>query len=55
MPTAIALVCTLKPGPAKSSSDKLAREVMNELDKLGGLQPRGGDLDGDRQIVVCFT
>jgi multimeric flavodoxin WrbA len=32
--TALALVCTLKPGPAKSSTDKLAREVLAELRKL---------------------
>ncbi|MEO8261395.1 MAG: NAD(P)H-dependent oxidoreductase [Pseudolysinimonas sp.] len=32
--TAVALVCTLKPAPAKSSADKLAREVLAELRKL---------------------
>ena len=32
--TALALVCTLKPSPAKSSTDKLAREVLAELRKL---------------------
>jgi multimeric flavodoxin WrbA len=32
--TALALVCTLKPAPAKSSTDKLAREVLAELRKL---------------------
>jgi len=33
--TALALVCTLKPSPAPSSSDKLAREVLAELDRHG--------------------
>ncbi len=33
--TALALVCTLKPSPAKSSSEKLAREVLAELEKHG--------------------
>ena len=28
---ALALVCSLKPSPAPSSSDKLAREVLDEL------------------------
>jgi multimeric flavodoxin WrbA len=32
--TALAIVCTLKPSPAKSSTDKLAREVLAELRKL---------------------
>jgi multimeric flavodoxin WrbA len=32
--TALALVCTLKPAPAKSSTDKLAREVLAELRTL---------------------
>lgn len=32
--TALALVCTLKPSPAASSTDKLAREVLAELRKL---------------------
>ena len=32
--TALALVCTLKPSPAKSSTDKLAREVLAELRAL---------------------
>ncbi len=29
--TAIALVCTLKPSPAESSSERLARQVLDEL------------------------
>jgi multimeric flavodoxin WrbA len=33
--TALALVCTLKPSPAKSSSEKLAREVLAALEKHG--------------------
>jgi multimeric flavodoxin WrbA len=33
--TALALVCSLKPSPAPSSSDKLAREVLAELDRRG--------------------
>lgn len=33
--TALALVCSLKPSPAPSSSDKLAREVLAELDRHG--------------------
>lgn len=33
--TAIALVCSLSPSPAKSSSDKLARQVLKELAGLG--------------------
>jgi multimeric flavodoxin WrbA len=33
--TALALVCTLKPSPAKSSSEQLAREVLGELEKHG--------------------
>ena len=33
--TALALVCSLKPSPAKSSSEKLAREVLAELNKHG--------------------
>jgi len=32
---AVALVCTLKPGPAPSSSAKLATEAMTELAKYG--------------------
>jgi multimeric flavodoxin WrbA len=32
---ALALVCSLKPSPAPSSSDKLAREVLAELGKHG--------------------
>lgn len=34
-PTALALVCTLKPSPAPSSSDLIARQVLGELEKLG--------------------
>jgi multimeric flavodoxin WrbA len=33
--TALALVCSLKPSPAPSSSDKLAREVLAELGRHG--------------------
>jgi multimeric flavodoxin WrbA len=33
--TALALVCTLKPSPAKSSTEKLAREVLAELKTHG--------------------
>ncbi|WP_350347916.1 NAD(P)H-dependent oxidoreductase [Agromyces sp. G08B096] len=33
--TAIALVCTLRPSPAPSSSEKLAREVLRELERHG--------------------
>jgi multimeric flavodoxin WrbA len=33
--TALALVCSLKPSPEPSSSDKLAREVMSELGRHG--------------------
>jgi multimeric flavodoxin WrbA len=32
---ALALVCSLKPSPAPSSSEKLAREVLDELGKHG--------------------
>jgi multimeric flavodoxin WrbA len=32
---ALALVCSLKPSPAPSSSDKLARQVLDELGKHG--------------------
>lgn len=39
-PTAIALVCTLKPSPAASSSEKLARELLDALAEHGV----GGDL-----------
>lgn len=34
-PTALVLVCTLKPSPAPSSSDLIARQVLAELDKHG--------------------
>jgi multimeric flavodoxin WrbA len=33
--TALALVCSLKPSPEPSSSDKLAREVLSELGRHG--------------------
>lgn len=33
--TALALVCSLKPSPEPSSSDKLAREVLAELERHG--------------------
>jgi multimeric flavodoxin WrbA len=33
--TALALVCTLKPSPAESSSDLLGRQVLAELADLG--------------------
>jgi multimeric flavodoxin WrbA len=33
--TALALVCTLKPSPASSSTEKLAREVLTELETHG--------------------
>lgn len=33
--TALALVCSLKPSPDSSSSDKLAREVLAELERHG--------------------
>jgi multimeric flavodoxin WrbA len=33
--TAVALVCSLKPSPAPSSSEKLAREVLAELSRHG--------------------
>ncbi|MGP3534670.1 flavodoxin family protein [Microbacterium sp. RD1] len=35
MVRALALNCTLKPGPAPSSTEKLLREVLSELDGLG--------------------
>jgi multimeric flavodoxin WrbA len=38
--TAVALVCTLKPGPQRSSTEKLAREVLDALAGHG----IGGDL-----------
>ncbi len=33
--TALALVCSLKPSPAPSSSEKLARQVLDELASHG--------------------
>jgi multimeric flavodoxin WrbA len=33
--TAVALVCSLKPSPADSSSELLAGQLMNELSKIG--------------------
>ena len=33
--TAVALVCTLKPSPAESSSELMASQLLAELDKIG--------------------
>lgn len=35
MTTALALVCTLKPSPAESSTELIARQVLDELEKQG--------------------
>ncbi|GHH38639.1 flavodoxin family protein [Lentzea cavernae] len=44
--TALALTCSLKPSPAPSSSDKIAREVLDELAAHG--------VEGDLVRVVDF-
>jgi len=44
--TALALTCTLKPSPAPSSSDKIARQVLDELAAHG--------VEGDVIRVVDF-
>ena len=44
---ALALVCSLKPSPAKSSSQLIAEQVLSQLGELGGHRQivRGVDLD----------
>ncbi|WP_067820654.1 flavodoxin family protein [Nocardia inohanensis] len=46
-PTALALVCTLKPTPAESSSDLIARQVLDQLAEhdIKGELVRVADLD----------
>ncbi|MFC9893775.1 flavodoxin family protein [Nocardia sp. NPDC127579] len=46
VPTAIALVCTLKPSPAASSSETIARQVLAEL--------AGHDVKGDLIRVADY-
>jgi hypothetical protein len=54
---ALALVCTLSPSPAESSSELMARQVLDELAKHGvsGDVVRLVDLDETPEAVASTT